>query len=70
MRQVWRLVSVKVPRMKEGVNPSAVKKVFLEYVSVEDAARAEGELMGRQFGPNVVQCAYLPEDAYKAGMLY
>lgn len=65
-----RLVSVKVPRMKEGVNPSAVKKVFLEYVSVEDAARAEGELMGRQFGPNVVQCAYLPEDAYKAGMLY
>ena len=65
-----RLVSMKIPRLQDGANPSAVKKIFLEYASVEDAAKAEAELVGRQFGPNVVQGAYFPEDAYAAGQLY
>ena len=65
-----RLVSMKIPRLQDGVNPSAVKKIFLEYASVEDVARAEAELVGRQFGPNVVQGTYFPEDAYAAGQLY
>lgn len=65
-----RLLSMKIPRLQDGVNPSAVKKIFLEYASVEDVAKAEAELVGRQFGPNVVQATYFPEDAYAAGRLY
>ena len=65
-----RLVSMKIPRLQDGVNPSAVTKIFLEYASVEDVARAEAELVGRQFGPNVVQATYFPEDAYGAGQLF
>mmetsp|Transcript_19666 Transcript_19666/g.56577 ORF Transcript_19666/g.56577 Transcript_19666/m.56577 type:complete len:242 (+) Transcript_19666:3-728(+) len=65
-----RLVSMKIPRLQDGANPSAVKKIFLEYSSVEDVAKAEAELVGRQFGPNVVQATYFPEDAYTAGQLF
>lgn len=35
--------------------PHTLKKVFLEYASVEDAQAANQELVGRQFGANVVE---------------
>lgn len=51
-----RLVGMNVPRGPSAtVEPSAVQKIFLEYATPQDAANAERELAGRQFGPNVVQ---------------
>jgi splicing factor U2AF subunit len=46
-----------------------VKKIFLEYASIQDAQAAEAELAGRQFGPNIVEATYYPEDEYLAGKL-
>jgi splicing factor U2AF subunit len=49
------LLGMKVPRQPSSdVHPTAIRKIFLEYSSVQDAAAAERELAGRQFGPNVV----------------
>ncbi len=51
-----KLLGMKIPRsMSASVQPSAVRKIFLEYATVQDAANAERELSGRQFGPNVVE---------------
>ena len=50
------LVGMKIPRGASAtVQSSAIRKIFLEYATVQDAANAERELAGRQFGPNVVQ---------------
>ena len=50
-----KLLGMKVPRAPSGtIEPSAIKKIFLEYATVQDALNAEKELAGRQFGPNVV----------------
>lgn len=51
-----KLLGMKIPQSASAsVQPSAVKKIFLEYATVQDAANAERELAGRQFGPNVVE---------------
>jgi splicing factor U2AF subunit len=52
---------VKVPRSASGnVVQSAIKKIYLEYATPQDASHAERELAGRQFGPNVVEvCTYM-----------
>ena len=49
-----KLVSIKIPRHQDGYAPSAIKKVFLEYATPNDAMSAEKELAGRAFGPSVV----------------
>jgi splicing factor U2AF subunit len=54
-----KLVGMKIPRVASAsVQPSAIRKIFLEYATVHDAANAERELAGRQFGPNVVQVRF------------
>jgi hypothetical protein len=59
-----KLLSMKVPRHPSGdVQPSAIKKIYLEYASAQDAIAAERELGGRQFGPNVVQVSFLYSDS-------
>lgn len=64
------LNDVKIPRQAEhGVEVSAIRKVFLEYASQSDAANAEKELFGRQFGPNVVKTQYYSEIDFAAGRL-
>jgi splicing factor U2AF subunit len=64
------LRSVRIPRAAGGgVEASAVRKVFLEYASAEDAAAAEQELTGRQFGDAVVATEFLPEADFLAGRL-
>jgi hypothetical protein len=64
------LRSIQVPRQVQGlVEPSAIRKVFLEYNSVDDAVKAESELSGRQFGSNVVVTMYFPESDFAAGRL-
>ena len=56
------LISMYVPRhVGDKVAESALRKVFLEYATVQDAEAASRELAGRQFGPNVVQVRYLRE---------
>jgi hypothetical protein len=64
-------VNIKVPRVADGadVEASAVRKIFLEYASVADAAKAEQELNGRQFGESTVETSYYSEADFAAGRL-
>ena len=54
---------------QEGYAPSAIKKIFLEYASPNDAMAAERELKGRAFGPNVVDATFFGEEDYVRGNL-
>ena len=64
------LLSIKIPRPQDaGVEPTAIRKVFLEYATAQDALVAKGELNGRKFGPNVVETNFLSETDYAAGKL-
>ena len=64
------LKSVVIPRNAEGaVAPSAVGKIFLQYNTPEEAAKATQELQGRQFGDAVVQVTTLSEDDFETGKL-
>lgn len=66
-----KLISMEIPRMPSGlIEASAIRKIFLEYATVQDSANAEHELAGRQFGPNVVQASYFDETEYCAGRLH
>jgi hypothetical protein len=54
-----KLLGMKVPRSASDlVQSTAIKKIFLEYATTQDAMNAEDELSGRQFGPNVVQVSH------------
>jgi splicing factor U2AF subunit len=65
-----KLISMEIPRKASGlIEPSAIRKIFLEYATVQDSANAERELAGRQFGPNVVEASYFDEAEYTAGRL-
>lgn len=65
-----RLLGMKIPRKpSQTVQASAIKKIFLEYATVQDAGNAERELSGRQFGPNVVQASYFDEKEYQSETL-
>jgi hypothetical protein len=65
-----KLISIQIPRRAVGtIEQSAVRKIFLEYATVQDAANAEKELAGRQFGSNVVQASFFDEQEYAAGKL-
>ena len=48
---------------------SAMLKIFLEYSTIQDAAKAERELSGRKFGSAVVACTYFGEKEYSSGQL-
>ena len=51
-----KLLGMKIPRASsDTIDPTAIKKIFLEYATSQDAVNAERELAGRQFGPNVVR---------------
>lgn len=66
------LLSIKIPRVQDGfpATSNAIRKIFLEYATVQDAAAAETELSGRSFGNNVVQASYFDEEQYLAGNLW
>ena len=65
------LKSVVIPRgpTSTGIEPTAVRKVFLEYVHALDAAAAQAELTGRQFGSHTVETEYYSEQEFAAGRL-
>ena len=55
-----KLLGMKIPRApSELIDHTAIKKIFLEYATSQDAVNAERELAGRQFGPNVVSVSFL-----------
>ena len=61
-----KLLGMKIPRSPSAtVQPSAIRKIFLEYATAQDAANAERELAGRQFGPNVVEVSALSQHQRK-----
>ena len=65
-----QLKGMHIPRRADrNVEASAIKKIFLEYASVQDAQAAERELAGRSFGENTVQTSFLAESEYAAGRL-
>lgn len=71
VRKFGKLLGVKIPRTPSPlVDASAIRKIFLEYATVQDAANAERELAGRQFGPNTVQATFHDEKEFAAGRLY
>ena len=56
------LVSMQIPRPTDAnYEPSAIRKVFLEYASPNDALAANRELAGRQFGDSVVEVSVFVE---------
>jgi len=63
------LLSMKIPRAQDGYPSSALKKIFLEYSTVQESSNAEKELAGRQFGPAKVVVTYFDEKDYADGKL-
>ena len=59
--QFGALKSVIIPRDGAGLT-----KIFLEYVSMDDAAKAIQGLAGRTFDGKAVQATYFPEDKFIA----
>ena len=67
-----QLQSVVIPRAPDhnnNVAATAVRKVFLEYTHPHEAAAAERELTGRQFGLHTVETQYYSEQDFAAGKL-
>lgn len=70
VRKFGKLISLIIPRPGDaGAEPSAIRKIFLEYATVQDATNAERELSGRQFGPMVVETSYFDETEFGAKRL-
>ncbi|GKY97293.1 hypothetical protein MPSEU_000687700 [Mayamaea pseudoterrestris] len=63
-----KLTGFMIPRVAGGgVEPSAIRKVYLQYSSIPEAQAAERELKGRQFGDAIVDTSYYPEADFAAG---
>jgi len=64
------LIDMKIPRSSDGYNPSATRKIFLVYATVEDALNAQKELSGRQFGSSIVETSFFKQQDYDQGNLF
>eukprot|EP00529_Nitzschia_sp_RCC80_P010803 CAMPEP_0113452238 /NCGR_PEP_ID=MMETSP0014_2-20120614/6745_1 /TAXON_ID=2857 /ORGANISM="Nitzschia sp." /LENGTH=624 /DNA_ID=CAMNT_0000343607 /DNA_START=48 /DNA_END=1922 /DNA_ORIENTATION=+ /assembly_acc=CAM_ASM_000159 len=70
VRKYGKLISMVIPRPNDaGIEPSAVRKIFLEYATIQDAMNADRELSGRQFGPMVVETSFFDEKQFAAKRL-
>ena len=56
--------SLEVPRPIEGVNVPGVGKVFVEFASPSDCAKAQQSLSGRKFANRVVVTSYYDPEKY------
>mmetsp|Transcript_1642 Transcript_1642/g.2338 ORF Transcript_1642/g.2338 Transcript_1642/m.2338 type:complete len:844 (+) Transcript_1642:220-2751(+) len=65
-----KMISMKIPRPTDNYAPSAIKKIYLEYSTVEDAMNAERELAGRQFGASTVTATFFDEYEYTKNNLF
>ena len=61
--------SLNIVVSQDGTAASAARKIFLEYATLQDAANAERELAGRQFGDSVVEVTHFSEADYSSGNL-
>jgi splicing factor U2AF 65 kDa subunit len=69
-RKFGELLEVRIPRAASAtIAPGAVGKVYLSYAAPSDAARAQQELAGRQFGAQVVETSFYAEADFAAGRL-
>ena len=57
-KKFGNLISLKIPRPTDQYPLTALKKIYLEYATTEDAANAEHELSGRKFGESVVVTSF------------
>lgn len=57
--QYGKVLSVVMPRVKEGYSPAAECLIFVEFETVEGAGAAAKVLNGRKFAENVVHVAYV-----------
>ena len=65
------VIAVIIPRPAtgDGVSPSGVGKVIVEFTEVTSAVKARNALHGRKFSGRTVTVDYIPEAAYTAGDL-
>jgi len=63
------VLSLKIPRTQDGYASTAVKKIFLQYESSEQATSAYKELSGRKFGDSVVKALFFDPDLFTRGIL-
>lgn len=64
------LISLKIPKPTDQYPSTALKKIYLEYATLEDVMNAERELGGRKFGDSVVATSFFDESEYKLDKLY
>jgi len=57
--QYGKVLSVVMPRVKEGYSAAAECLIFVEFEAVEGAVAAAKVLNGRKFAENVVHVAYV-----------
>jgi len=58
-----QLHNIQIPRLQQPGRG----KIFLEYATAADAAKASGELAGRQFGNSYVETSYYSEEDFRKG---
>lgn len=67
MKNYGEVDSMEIPRPPtEGDIPDYISIVYVKYVEVASAIKAQMELEGRTFGGNSVACNFFPEDKFDA----
>lgn len=61
------VISMHIPRPKEGEEVPALGRVFVEFEDAKQAESAATEMAGRRFNGRVVLACYYPEDKYHNG---
>ena len=64
------VVNVVIPRPQGSTPVAGLGKVFVEFQTEQDAAKAKSMLEGRKFGPKVVVPQFFPEDAFAQQQFY
>ncbi|KAK3710658.1 hypothetical protein QZH41_011015 [Actinostola sp. cb2023] len=64
------IVSMEIPRPVEGVEPPGCGKIFVEFVSIDDAKQASHALGGRKFANRVVVTSYYSPEEYHNKIFY
>ena len=67
-RPLGNVRSMEIPRPIEGVNVPGVGKVFVEFASPPECAKAQQMLSGRKFANRVVISSYHDPDKYHKRM--
>ena len=64
-KKYGRVISIIIPR--PGEHTSGIGKIFVEYTSVEDSAKAKIGLSGMKFSEKRVECSFHPEELFFQG---